>query len=85
MKILRLWNCFSSCLVLAVAAAISWGQAGSLRDIRVHSSEASEDGLPSGIVWYGKLSEGLQLARDTGRPIFLLSAAPQCAGVPGMW
>ena len=42
-------------------------------------------GLPEGIVWYGVLKDGLEQARQTERPILLLSAAPQCAGVPGMW
>lgn len=41
--------------------------------------------LPSGINWYGVLEEGLDEAARTERPILLLSAAPQCAGVPGMW
>ncbi len=41
--------------------------------------------LPSGIVWHGVLTDGLADAKATNRPIMLLSAAPQCAGVPGMW
>jgi hypothetical protein len=41
--------------------------------------------LPAGINWYGVLDEGLAEAARTERPILLLSAAPQCAGVPGMW
>ncbi len=43
------------------------------------------DSLPSGIVWYGVLADGIAEAKATGKPIMLLSAAPQCAGVPGMW
>ena len=45
----------------------------------------SSDGLPSGIAWYGVLTDGIAEAKATGKPIMLLSAAPQCAGVPGMW
>ena len=45
----------------------------------------SSDGLPSGIAWYGVLTDGIDEAKATGKPIMLLSAAPQCAGVPGMW
>ena len=41
--------------------------------------------IPSGITWYGVLDEGLAEAQRTQRPILLLSAAPQCAGVPGLW
>lgn len=43
------------------------------------------DELPEGIAFYGVLQDGLDVARATNRPILLLSAAPQCAGVPGMW
>lgn len=37
------------------------------------------------IAWYGQLNDGLAEAKRSGRPIFFLSAAPQCEGVPGMW
>jgi hypothetical protein len=46
---------------------------------------SSDEGLPSGIVWYGVLDDGIAEAKASGKPIMLLSAAPQCAGVPGMW
>ena len=48
-------------------------------------SESGDEGIPSGIVWYGVLNDGIAEAKATGKPIMLLSAAPQCAGVPGMW
>lgn len=38
-----------------------------------------------GIAWFGVLEDGLEQARRTGKPILLISAAPQCTGVPGMW
>ncbi len=41
--------------------------------------------LPSGIHWYGILDDGLAAARQLERPILLVSAAPQCAGISGMW
>ena len=37
------------------------------------------------IAWYGTLSSGLEVAESTGRPILLVSGAPQCHGVPGVW
>lgn len=37
------------------------------------------------ISWFGVLNEGLAEAERTGKPILLVSAACQCAGVPGMW
>ena len=56
-----------------------------LTAIPLLASAQSGNGLPAGIVWYGVLQDGLEQARKTERPILLLSAAPQCAGVPGMW
>ncbi len=37
------------------------------------------------IAWYGTMEGGLAAAEATGKPIMFLSAAPHCAGVPGMW
>ena len=37
------------------------------------------------IAWYGTWEGGLAEARASERPILLMSAAPQCRGVPGMW
>lgn len=37
------------------------------------------------VQWFGVLSDGLAEAERTGKPILLVSAACQCAGVPGMW
>lgn len=37
------------------------------------------------IVWHANLEKGLALARQTNRPVFLVSGAPACLGVPGVW
>jgi hypothetical protein len=37
------------------------------------------------IAWYGTLEQARDEARRTGRPILLLSAAPHCHNVPGVW
>jgi Spy/CpxP family protein refolding chaperone len=37
------------------------------------------------IQWFATLDSGLKEARRSGRPILLVSAAPHCAGVPGVW
>jgi hypothetical protein len=37
------------------------------------------------IAWYGQLADGLAEAQRSGRPILLVSGAPQCHGVPGVW
>ena len=44
---------------------------------------APRDG--AGIQWFATWSSGLKEAERTGRPIFLVAAAPHCAGVSGMW
>jgi len=37
------------------------------------------------IAWYGQLKDGLAEAKRSQRPILLVSAAPQCQNVSGMW
>lgn len=43
--------------------------------------------LPDGpqIAWFGTWKAGLAEAKRTGRPILLVSAAPHCNAVPGVW
>ena len=38
-----------------------------------------------GIVWYGTLKAGLAEGKRTNRPILLMSAAPHCHNVSGIW
>ena len=37
------------------------------------------------IAWHGTWKGGLDEAQRTGKAILLLSAAPQCHSVPGIW
>ena len=37
------------------------------------------------IQWFGTWKGGLAEAQRTQRPIFLISAAPECHSVPGIW
>ena len=37
------------------------------------------------IAWFGTWKGGLAEAERTGKPILLISAAPQCHDVPGVW
>lgn len=37
------------------------------------------------IVWYGTLRDGVKEAKRTNRPILLISAAPHCHNVSGIW
>ncbi len=49
-----------------------------------HRGQSSTELTPQ-VAWFGVLSEGLAEAERTGKPVLLVSAACQCAGVPGMW
>jgi len=40
---------------------------------------------PARIAWFGSLDQGLAEAKRTNKPILLISAAPHCHGVPGVW
>ena len=37
------------------------------------------------IAWYSSVKQGLAVAKTTGRPILLVSAAPHCHGISGIW
>jgi hypothetical protein len=39
----------------------------------------------AGIQWFATWESGVAEAKSTGQPILLVSAAPHCAGVPGIW
>ncbi|MDF1800042.1 MAG: hypothetical protein P1V81_12765 [Planctomycetota bacterium] len=39
----------------------------------------------AGVAWFGRWDDAKAEAARTGRPILLMSAAPQCSGAPGMW
>jgi len=43
------------------------------------------DAVPPRIAWYGTLMNGLAEAKRSSRPILLVSGAPQCLGVSGIW
>ncbi|MGE4614560.1 MAG: hypothetical protein AAEJ46_09505 [Planctomycetota bacterium] len=40
---------------------------------------------PAGVAWWGTWEGARVEASRSGKPILLLSAAPQCHGVPGIW
>jgi len=44
-----------------------------------------EPSLEASIAWYGRWDDAQAEAERTGRPILLMSAAPQCTGAPGIW
>jgi len=58
------------CLVLPLATA---------------AQEAEAQEKTEKIAWHGTWQGGLAEAKRTGKPILLVSAAPQCHNVPGVW
>jgi Spy/CpxP family protein refolding chaperone len=49
-------------------------------DVQAKKTEAA-----AGIAWFATWESGAREARRTARPILLVSAAPHCAGVSGIW
>lgn len=37
------------------------------------------------VIWYATLESGMAEAKRSNRPILLISAAPHCTGVSGIW
>jgi len=46
---------------------------------------SAEENPTKRIAWHGNLEKGLALAKQTNRPVFLVSGSPSCLGVPGLW
>ena len=40
---------------------------------------------PRRVAWFGTIKQGLAVAKTANRPILLISAAPHCRGVSGIW
>ncbi len=49
------------------------------------ATTSAEENPAKRIAWHGNLKNGLALAKQTNRPVFLVSGAPACLGVPGIW
>jgi hypothetical protein len=50
-----------------------------------HDDAGEKGSTAGGIQWFTTLSDGLNESQRTGRPVLLLTAAPHCAGISGMW
>ncbi len=85
-------RCGAAALTLALAVAAfdplqaqrDAGTVGEFPSDGPSNASSTQPIIPR-IAWYGRLDDGLEQARRSGRPILLVSAAPQCEGVPGMW
>ena len=49
------------------------------------NEQSKSDIVPSGIQWFATWDAGRAEANRTVKPILLVSAAPHCAGVSGIW
>lgn len=50
------------------------------------SAQADEaEARPAGIVWYATIESGIKEAKRANKPILLMSAAPHCRNISGMW
>lgn len=70
-------------IYLGITLALCLGLSSMTCGQRPGSQQSKE--LTEQIAWFGVLNEGLAEAERTGKPILLVSAACQCAGVPGIW
>lgn len=49
------------------------------------AARAESPFLAPGIAWIPTWNQGIEEARHTGKPMLVMSAAPQCHNVPGVW
>ena len=85
MKTTTLLSCSApvAALVLSLATAASPAQ---LADVDEGVVQEEATAAPAQrIAWFGRLDDARAEAARTGRPILMMSAAPQCSGAPGMW
>ncbi|MDE0957363.1 MAG: hypothetical protein OSB12_01870 [Planctomycetota bacterium] len=60
-------------------------QASQAPDGETESAAGFSGHYPAGVAWWGTWEGASVEARRSGKPILLLSAAPQCHGIPGIW
>lgn len=68
---------------IAVAAVLSAGLPGQGRPVPGITKDWSV--VEARVAWHGTWRGAEAAAKATGRPILLVSAAPHCGLVPGMW
>lgn len=69
------------------ALAQQRGQGGGRADARAKGAQEDliQPQTEAQIAWFGRWADAAAEAKRTGRPILLMSAAPQCQQVPGIW
>jgi len=66
------------CYALLIIAGLSASLFG-------QTQKKTDDQVPDKIAWYATWKSGLAEAERSGRPILLLSAAPHCHNISGIW
>ena len=61
------------------------GPGGGNRPARPGADDEVKEGRMGGIQWFSTWESAKVEAARTGKPILLVSAAPHCAGIPGIW
>ena len=80
-----------SMIVLGLACApFGWAQDRPARPDRRSGPPGPEvtvdwSVLEQRIAWFGTIDRAMAAAKKTGRPILLVSGAPSCQAVPGVW
>lgn len=72
----------ASCVLSLVLVGAALAQPPGGRPVLPGTVEVQEG---ERIAWFGTLKEGLAEAKRLGRPVMLVSAAPHCHEVPGVW
>jgi hypothetical protein len=62
-----------------------FGPGGRGKDGPPPKKDDGEQARAGGVQWFATWEAGKAEAERTGRPILFVSAAPHCAGVPGIW
>ena len=83
-------NLRSAVLTLSLGlsfASIGWGQVEPGRRSGPPHPEVTVDWstVERRIAWFGTMDRAKAAARATRRPILLVSGAPSCRAVPGVW
>lgn len=75
---------FLGSLAAGIAFAQPPGRGGPPREKAVPTSKPAVEAT-AGVQWFTTLEAAKKEAERTGRPILLVSAAPHCGGVSGIW
>ena len=84
-RTMRLFQRGSFGLVAAIAVIAAINSAQQPSGTLAQQSNPPKSEITPKIAWYGQLRDGLAEAKRSNRPVFLVSAAPQCEAVPGIW